>query len=509
MLLPVSLIENSIREFLDEERCFCKDTKALFYRPVFYQCGMKATDNQLVLIDCSRLAEVSELFLYPAVICINMPDYLYTETFQTVLVLKDGTSITAVSNCLHTLFQRCENWLQNLQTLTWEYESLDKLLDLSKQMFDNPLNIMNNDFSIIASNTSFNAIYEHLDIPPFDSQGRLNPETVNCFKVDPLYNEVKTYEDSFLYPANILGARTLCGNLFWQKEFMARLVMIEALEPFKPWDRYFFDILKHYVQKAFNQFFVNQLGDTLLNQILYHLITGEEYSRTKLLNALHSKSWSCNETYGIVFLQPSTQDFNNNTLRYFVMEINEHIHDCCAIEMKENIAIVAALKNYGDSIKKFAKDFTLFIREGNFRTGYSNAFFDIEDAADHYKQAQIAYQYGNLLNPMIWQHYFYDYAMDYILHKATEEIGPSFLCAPGIIALKAYDQEKGSDFLHTLDLYFEYNQNTVRCAKALFIQRGTLLYRLEKIEKISGMSLKDPQQLFYIQASLKILKTKK
>jgi purine catabolism regulator len=48
--------------------------------------------------------------------------------------------------------------------------------------------------------------------------------------------------------------------------------------------------------------------------------------------------------------------------------------------------------------------------------------------------------------------------------------------------------------LHTLDAYLQANGNKIATAQALFLQRRSVYYRLERIEEMLGRSLDDPDQ---------------
>ena len=47
--------------------------------------------------------------------------------------------------------------------------------------------------------------------------------------------------------------------------------------------------------------------------------------------------------------------------------------------------------------------------------------------------------------------------------------------------------------------------NTVQTAKALFIHRSTFLYRLERIKALLETDLEDPEELFYLNLSFRLL----
>lgn len=59
--------------------------------------------------------------------------------------------------------------------------------------------------------------------------------------------------------------------------------------------------------------------------------------------------------------------------------------------------------------------------------------------------------------------------------------------------------------MKTLRVYLDHNLNTVQSAKALFIHRSTFLYRLERIKAILETDLEDPEELFYLNLSFRLL----
>ncbi len=65
--------------------------------------------------------------------------------------------------------------------------------------------------------------------------------------------------------------------------------------------------------------------------------------------------------------------------------------------------------------------------------------------------------------------------------------------------IAAYDQNKNSDLLHTLDCFFKSNYNISQTARNLHLHRQSLLYRLEKIETLCQLSLKNHNDLFILE----------
>jgi PucR family transcriptional regulator, purine catabolism regulatory protein len=70
--------------------------------------------------------------------------------------------------------------------------------------------------------------------------------------------------------------------------------------------------------------------------------------------------------------------------------------------------------------------------------------------------------------------------------------------------LAAYNRERGLDLLHTLSSYIHHQGNVTQTSRALSLHRQSLLYRLRKIESLTGRSLENPDDLFLLQLCLKL-----
>ncbi|MBN2500655.1 MAG: helix-turn-helix domain-containing protein [Anaerolineales bacterium] len=67
-----------------------------------------------------------------------------------------------------------------------------------------------------------------------------------------------------------------------------------------------------------------------------------------------------------------------------------------------------------------------------------------------------------------------------------------------------FSHDVNSQFIETLEAYFEHKGNLSQTADALYIHRNTLSYRLERIADISGLNLNNPDIAFAVQLALRI-----
>ena len=79
------------------------------------------------------------------------------------------------------------------------------------------------------------------------------------------------------------------------------------------------------------------------------------------------------------------------------------------------------------------------------------------------------------------------------------------LCHPAVLYLLTYDQENGSDYYNTLRVYINNDKNLVESAKALFIHRNTLVYRINKITELINTNLSNENVKTHILLSYKII----
>ncbi len=79
------------------------------------------------------------------------------------------------------------------------------------------------------------------------------------------------------------------------------------------------------------------------------------------------------------------------------------------------------------------------------------------------------------------------------LHTFKEEILGSLLAYEG-----------SGDLVKTLEVFFEHNGNLSQAAEALYIHRNTLIYRMERIEEITGLDLNDTETRLAVQLALRV-----
>jgi DNA-binding PucR family transcriptional regulator len=68
--------------------------------------------------------------------------------------------------------------------------------------------------------------------------------------------------------------------------------------------------------------------------------------------------------------------------------------------------------------------------------------------------------------------------------------------------LREYDRMRRSDLVLTLKTYYSAGGNASEAADRLFLHRNSMLYRLERIQKLTGLDLRDDRVALALQLGL-------
>ncbi|MEW5865404.1 MAG: PucR family transcriptional regulator [Bacillota bacterium] len=66
------------------------------------------------------------------------------------------------------------------------------------------------------------------------------------------------------------------------------------------------------------------------------------------------------------------------------------------------------------------------------------------------------------------------------------------------------DQQRGTQLIRTLELYFKNSGRAAQTAAALYVHRNTLRYRLNQVKDLTGLDVDDPEDRFVLELGLKV-----
>ena len=123
--------------------------------------------------------------------------------------------------------------------------------------------------------------------------------------------------------------------------------------------------------------------------------------------------------------------------------------------------------------------------------------------ADKYKEAQVAIDVGKVFDTEKTVIHYDNLGIGRLIYQL-----PTTLCEIFLSdvfkknPIEALDQET----LYTINKFFENNLNVSETSRKLFVHRNTLVYRLEKIKKLTGLDLREFDHAIIFKVALMVKK---
>ena len=146
------------------------------------------------------------------------------------------------------------------------------------------------------------------------------------------------------------------------------------------------------------------------------------------------------------------------------------------------------------------------LREGSESTvvvGIGTLAMHLRDLAKSYKEAQIAIEVGKVFDTEKYVINYENLGIGRLIYQLPTTLCEMFLQE---VFKKNPIDALDKETLFTIHKFFENNLNVSETARKLFVHRNTLVYRLEKIKKITGLDLREFDDAITFKVALMVKK---
>ena len=181
----------------------------------------------------------------------------------------------------------------------------------------------------------------------------------------------------------------------------------------------------------------------------------------------------------------------------FVLSINETdivlIKELAAgAEAKEAVEIAAAVQ------KTLEKKLNLHPI-----IGIGTMALHLRELADRYKEAQVAIEVGKVFDNEKSIIHYENLGIGRLIYQLPTTLCEMFLKE---VFKKNPIESLDQETLYTINKFFENNLNVSETSRKLFVHRNTLVYRLEKIKKLTGLDLREFDHAIVFKVALMVKK---
>ncbi len=127
----------------------------------------------------------------------------------------------------------------------------------------------------------------------------------------------------------------------------------------------------------------------------------------------------------------------------------------------------------------------------------------LRELADRYKEAQVAIDVGKVFDDDKSIINYENLGLGRIIYQLPTTLCEMFLSE---VFKKNPIESLDQETLYTINKFFENNLNVSETSRKLFVHRNTLVYRLEKIKKLTGLDLREFDHAIIFKVALMVKK---
>ena len=242
-------------------------------------------------------------------------------------------------------------------------------------------------------------------------------------------------------------------------------------------------------------------GTFVKNIIMDNILPGDIYIRAK---ELHFATDAPRAVFLVRQLGRSDvatvdvlSDMFSDKLQDFVISINE-----------TDIAVVKQLtgNNTFEELERIARSMEETLRNELFiKTviGIGTVVTHLRELADAYKEAQTAIDVGKVFDTEKSIINYENLGIGRLIYQLPTTLCEIYL---GEVFKKNSIDSLDQETLFTINKFFENNLNVSETSRKLFVHRNTLVYRLEKIKKLTGLDLRQFDHAIVFKVALMVRK---
>lgn len=427
----------------------------------------------------------------------RLQEFLEDGLPQLTLIETD-LPLLSLYNLLHEHIHRFHEWEDRLHEIVYTNGGVQNLLECAYEELQATILLVNAGYKQIAavydpqvSDATADELREN-GYQSFDTIQRLHHEKSVMQQPNREYVE---------YISSISGNYTMVRLIRYREDLVARLcVIVDGAER----NGYFADLqevlAKYVAEYLFSDQGADYGGNAAFGLLAADLIECRLTDPKELEQRLKQIKLATRRYYHVMLIAFSSGEDRTMIPWNYVISQLEHIFPFSNITTyKGQILLIIRKMKRGSRLTFDRTSLYKILESYNGYACIGNASEFLTSLPPVYYQTRDALRIGPVMKPEERIFYYEDYSMYQMIELAGESARQKLgsqnlvhLCNNEVIALVLYDKKNGTNLVEVLQAYLLHERNTTETAKALFIHRNTMLYKIHKIEEIMGCGLEDP-----------------
>ena len=224
---------------------------------------------------------------------------------------------------------------------------------------------------------------------------------------------------------------------------------------------------------------------------------------------------------GDIYIKSREMQFQNESKRVVYLIHMEQKQDVAVVEMlhkifpdrqrdfaitinETEVVLVKELRsNDVKEINKYGKQIDAGVSEAGIDhvVGIGSVANQLKDIARSFKEAQVAVEIGRVFDENITMMSYENLGIGRLIYQLPTTLCEMFLSE---VFKKGSVDSLDEETLFTIQKFFENNLNVSETSRKLFVHRNNLVYRLEKIKKLTGLDLREFDNAIVLKVALMV-----
>jgi DNA-binding PucR family transcriptional regulator len=417
-------------------------------------------------------------------LCIEDIPYINNPWGLDLLLVENTVSLNNLLNEVRKLFaassEAAVNW-NALLDMALRQSGAQEIVDIAFWLFENPVILSDRSTKLIVR--SGDIVGESKLWKDHSEFGYFSYETMQSQNYKRISRQLEKNAQPILLQKEISQYDTINGKIYIGNTKIANLSIINSNRPFREADVEMLNRLckvfsYYFKMDGFYKFVRDARRESFFKDVIEN-----KFSDAK---RLESRAMSLNlKTDGsyCVLTATSAEWHHEKNLQSARLELEKHLPKCYTLIIGNGIvAILDKERLYYPNFN--LQDLKKFLLENQIQVGVSRNMSGLSGLHEQYLQAVNARRTGAGINDKGPVFEYDDYALYCLFLNAPSHINLKEFCNRALLKLIEYDRENDTEYVKTLYTFLGNNGNYTNTAKALFIHRTSVIYRMKKLEEI-------------------------
>lgn len=380
---------------------------------------------------------------------------------------------------------------------------LNEAMTLLSEVFGNAVYMVDSGFRVLAIDTNeiyaeISAIWKHLV-----TYGFIPYHILHGLRSSGEMEVIRVQKSASLFYSKWFNNKFINRCLYQDGLLWGHLFVVGYGKGFTAGDLAYAQMVGYLLEEILPSFSAPFFSRNIDHETFFlNVIDGSMTDRDQISKQLHPLKWDPDGKYRVLSLMA---EVNIEMLAPLLCDKLEEHFNCRCVIWEEQVLAVFPIENI-NSEKVLEDRLRAFVSQEVLIGGLSDVFDGFYRLADNCQQSICALKMGNHLPRNLTL--YSDIALSHLFSSLNPAFSISMFCDKAVFRLQDYDTANQSEYLRTLEVYLRNERKLIDTAAELYIHRNTLIYRIERIEKLTNLNLDDPDVRERVLLSCRMLREK-